>query len=53
MMFHYSLGAKTADAFKELFTHVDTFCRCKSPEAASKKKHVYRNLPHAVLLSVA
>lgn len=37
MMFHYSLGAKTADGFKEWFTHVDAFCTCKSPEAASKK----------------
>ena len=38
-MFHYSLGAqKTADGFKEVFTHFDTFCTCKAPEAASKKK---------------
>jgi hypothetical protein len=44
-MFHYSLGAqKTADGFKELFTH--TFCTCKSPEAASKKACLQKFASH-------
>jgi len=46
-MFHFSLGAqKTADGFKELFTHVDIFCTCKSPEAASKKTCLQKFASH-------